>query len=203
MRTSRRIGCVLVLLGTLAACSDAPAPSSTAIVIDNVTVIDAVAGARPGQRVVIDGDRILSVGPMTEPRPAASEVRDGGGRYLIPGLWDMHVHFLYEPALTGGMADQFLRYGVTSVRDTGGDLAQMVALRAGLEARAAAPDGRPVPRLFFAGPLLDGRFVVYDGADPDQPPLGTAVPDVAAARATVQRLRAAGADFIKVYELVS
>ncbi len=183
----------LALAALQAGCSGPAADLS----IENVTVIDPVSGRAEGQRVVIREGTIVHVGPMARSAPASRQRLDADGRFLIPGLWDMHAHFLYEPALTGHMAGLFLDYGVTSVRDTGGNLARMRALRESLQA-----DPSPAPHLYFAGPLLDGRFVVYDGADPAQPALGTAVPDAAAARAYVKELKAAGADFIKIYELV-
>ncbi|MEM8768410.1 MAG: amidohydrolase family protein, partial [Pseudomonadota bacterium] len=61
----------------------------------------------------------------------------------------------------------------------------------------------PEPNVYFSGPLLDGRFVVYDGGDPGRPKLGTGVPDEERAASVVAELKSAGADFIKVYELVS
>ena len=48
---------------------------------------------------------------------------------MIPGLWDMHVHFVYDMNLTDHMADLFLDYGITSVRDTGGNIDQLAELR--------------------------------------------------------------------------
>jgi hypothetical protein len=169
----------------------------TGMAIENVTVIDPVDGAMSAQRVVVDGSQILSVASMSEPAPAVAQVLDAQGQYLIPGLWDMHVHFLYDSALTHVMADLFLDYGITSVRDTGGNLEQMVALT---QALAAAPT--PAPSVYFSGPLLDGPFVVYDGGDPGRPQLGSPVPDEAAARQTIRNLSMAGAHFIKIYELV-
>ncbi len=62
-------------------------------------------------------------------------------------------------------------------------------------------DGATAPRVFFAGPLLDGEHVVYDGNG--RPPLGIANPDVETARANVARLAEAGVDFVKIYEMVS
>lgn len=172
-------------------------PAATIRAIEHVTVIDPVDGRREDQRVLIDGDRIVGVGPMSEPAEPTAERVDASGQYLIPGLWDMHVHFLYEDALTERMAGLFLDYGITSVRDTGGDLAQMQALAARM-----ATDPAPEPNLFYAGPLLDGPFVVYDGGDPGRPRLGVPVPDVATATATVDELADAGADLVKIYELV-
>lgn len=200
---------VLLLFG---ACSD-PAPSAptadaaapgvdpggpSGLAFDDVTVIDAASGVRPNQRVIVREDRIVAVQPMAEAleSPVAQHI-DGRGRFLVPGLWDMHVHFLYEPELTEGMADLFLRYGITSVRDTGGDLAQITALRQSLRS-----SGQPAPRVFLSGPLLDGPRVIYDGANSDQPALGVPVDSPEAAQERVVELVAAGADFIKIYELV-
>ncbi|MCP5058851.1 MAG: amidohydrolase family protein [bacterium] len=172
-------------------------PKQADVSIENVHVIDAAHELRPDQRVVVNGGRILSVAPMAEPAPAAKRTYDAGGRYLIPGLWDMHVHFLYDESLTEKMPALFLKHGITSVRDTGGELDRLAALRARLR-----EDPDPEPRIFISGPLLDGKFVVYDGSDPGRPKLGTGVPDIDAARRSVLALEAGGADFIKIYELV-
>jgi imidazolonepropionase-like amidohydrolase len=161
-------------------------------------VIDAASGSRPDQRVVVEGDQIVWVGPMAEGGPAAERTIDGSDRYLIPGLWDMHVHFLYEPELTDAMAGLFLDYGITGVRDTGGDAEQLAALRDRLRG-----SDEPAPRIFFAGPLLDGAHVVYDGSTSGQPRLGTSVPTADEARRKVRQLKELGADFIKIYELTS
>jgi hypothetical protein len=170
------------------------APSG-ALAIENVTVVDAVDGARPGQTVVVEGDRILGVGPSME-IPRGARVVDGTDRYLIPGLWDMHVHLTFDTALVEAMPRLFLSYGVTSVRDTGGRLDRLVPV-----VRAMRADGAMAPRVFFSGPLLDGELVVYDGDG--RPEIGTANPSPEAARANVASLAEAGVDFIKVYEMVT
>ena len=188
---SVRITLFCSLAYLLSACGAKPA-----LAIENVTVIDAVNGVRENQRVVVDGGRIVSVSAMSI-ELSAIETIDGTGQFLIPGLWDMHVHFLYDETLSEVMAPMFLRYGITSVRDTGGEIAPLVNLRARIQA-----SGEPAPRIFISGPLLDGKFVVYDGALPAQPKLGTGVPDVESARRKVRELKAAGADFIKIYELI-
>ena len=125
-----RLTLALVVLGSGCATSVPP----TGLAIEDVTVIDAVSGVREHQRVVVDGDLILSVTGMDGPAPPVADTLDGSGRFLMPGLWDMHVHFLYDDALTDVMPGLFLRYGITSVRDTGGDLGRMTALRERLEA---------------------------------------------------------------------
>lgn len=199
-----RSGCVLIAIALmLLACVGPREPERflAALSIEGVTLIEiageAEARVLPDRRVVLDGDRIVWVGPSGE-GPAAARRIDGEGRFLIPGLWDAHVHFLYDEALTEAMPELFLDWGVTSVRDTGGDFETMIRLRARLRETKA-----PAPRIFLSGPLLDGRFVVYDGANPSQPALGTAVPDPQAAARAVADLAEGGADFIKIYELVS
>ena len=179
-----------VLLG-----SCAPEEIPTGWAIEDVTVIDAVNGVRPNQTVVIDGDRIVAV-TDAEAAPEVAEVIDGSGKYLIPGLWDMHVHLTYDTAFTAAMPVLFLSYGVTSVRDTGGLLDELLPVVAAMRAEDAI-----APRVFFSGPLLDGTFVVYDGDG--RPEIGISNPSAEAARANVAALKEQGADFIKIYELVS
>ena len=193
-----------LLLGAVSSClilllsSCSSSTNDTDIIVNNVTVIDAASPVRANRSVVIRNGKIVAVNPaLTAARATAANVVDATGQYLIPGLWDMHVHFLYEPRLTEEMADLFLQYGVTSVRDTGGDLDQLVTLRNQMRQRA-----RPAPRIFISGPLLDGQFPVYDGSDPARPALGIDVATEITAKARVAALKDAGADLIKIYELV-
>lgn len=189
----RRSAPMLVAILLCAACG-APEPVAD-LAIENVTVVDAEQGALPGRTVLVDEGRIVSVTEAGEPS-GASVVVDGTGRFLIPGLWDFHVHFTYDERFTDAMAGLFLAHGVTSVRDTGGPLEAMLPVVERLRSGAS-----PAPRVFFAGPLLDGEAVVYDGVN--NPLLGIANPDPEAARANVARLAEAGVDFVKIYELVS
>ncbi|MEK9920942.1 MAG: hypothetical protein VW519_09790, partial [Luminiphilus sp.] len=114
--------CPLLLLG----CSE-DAPRTIDLVITNATLIDAVNPVRANQTVLIDQGRIIDVvssdvaGEIT-----ARERVDAGGRYLIPGLWDFHVHFTFDKRFTEAMAGLFLYHGVTQVRDTGGLLEDLL-----------------------------------------------------------------------------
>ena len=178
----------------ISACSPSEAPPS-GTAISNVTVIDAVTGVREAQTVIFDGDRIVAVQPATEPHNAAEEI-DGTGQYLMPGLWDMHVHLTYDDRFTESMPRMFLAYGITSVRDTGGLIEKMRPVLATMRA-----EGAIAPRVFYSGPLLDGQYVVYDGES--RPEIGTQNSDIEAARANVQALSEEGVDFIKIYEMVT
>ena len=133
----------LLAISCLSACTESP--NQTDLVINNVTVVDAVSPVRVERSVVIRDDKIFAINPaLTAAAAASPNVIDADGQFLVPGLWDMHVHFLYEPKLTEQMADLFLQYGVTSVRDTGGNLADLAALRERLYERS-----RPSPRIYF------------------------------------------------------
>ena len=186
--------CICTLIVALNGCSNAVESQQT--LIENVNVVDPVNGLTQNQQVLIEDGVITAVADASQTLTlnASAERFDAQNRYLIPGLWDMHVHFVYDPTLTNEMADLFLDYGVTSVRDTGGDIEQLAQLRDALPS--------PKPNIYISGPLLDGKFVVYDGSDPDRPPLGTGVAESSAADATVAALKEAGADFIKIYELI-
>lgn len=178
------------------------APESKAdLVIRNVTLVDAASGLRANQDVRIRGDKIVGVNAtgavdaVSGTDTGTDAVIDGSGKFLIPGLWDMHVHVTYEPAISDAMADLFLSYGITSVRDTGALMDNI----APYVAKWRAP-GAVAPRLYYSGPLLDGANVVYDGDS--RPEIGIANGTVEQAIANIARLKAAGVDFVKVYELV-
>ncbi|MFT5562673.1 MAG: hypothetical protein ACJAXW_003055 [Candidatus Azotimanducaceae bacterium] len=169
------------------------------IIISNVTLIDAKQGLIEQATVTIRGDEIVNVSiapSKSDPRPPSGTVIDGQGKYLIPGLWDMHVHLTYDDRFTELMPQTFLSWGITSVRDTGGMMQDMIPVIAAMR----APDAIS-PRVYFSGPLLDGQHVVYDGNA--RPLIGTQNSDVEQARENVRRLKNGGADFIKIYELVS
>ncbi len=185
--------CLILLAVGLASCIPDGPPADLAI--RNVTVIDAVNGVREGQTVVVRDGLIESVTTDGKSMEAA-EVVDGTGQYLIPGLWDFHVHLTYDERFTEAMPGLFLRHGITSIRDTGGLMEKLLPVVETLRA-----EGAKAPRVYFAGPLLDGEHVVYDGEN--RPGLGIATPDVETAQAHVASLAEAGVDFIKIYELVT
>ena len=164
------------------------------LVISNVTIIDATSNPRPNHYVAIHDGRIAKV--VGRPIQDQPETIDGSDMYLIPGLWDMHVHIVYEKALVGLMPSLFLDYGVTSVRDTGAILGKIQPqVENWLKLGDYAPD------LYFSGPLLDGDLVVYDGNGRTE--IGTSVPSISSANKRVSELKNAGASFIKIYEMVT
>ncbi len=171
----------------------AQAPPVPVVAITNVTTIDVAAGTRMrGQTVVVRGERILRVGPADRvaiPR-SASRV-DGRGKFLIPGLWDMHVHAMQstDTARQQRVFDLFLANGVTGFRDMGSHLDTLRAIRAQIAA------GRYVmtPRIVAAGPLLDGPKFRWSQS------VAWHMTNAAEARQAVDSLRRVEVDFLKVY----
>lgn len=184
---------LMPLLATLTLACSEQEPTGTAIT--NVTLIDAINGVRPNQTVIFENDIITAVQPASAEVNAANTY-DGTGKYLIPGLWDFHVHLSYDERLTAAMADIFLTWGITSVRDTGGLMENMLPV-----VRTMRAEDATAPRVFFAGPLLDGEHVVYNGVG--RPEIGVPVPTPEDARRIVAELAEQGVDFIKVYEMLT
>jgi cytosine/adenosine deaminase-related metal-dependent hydrolase len=183
---------VVGLLVVLAASRGFVAGATTHLILTQVTLIDATGSpAKPDMSVEIRGHRIERVSPTAQLRVSSDAVVvDATGKFLIPGLWDMHVHT--------GQRDTYLPLyianGVTGVRDMGGDLeeptgygsARYVELRLWREAIA---DGSLVgPRMLLAGFLIDGFPWPGDiaAANPDD------------GRRAVDVLQELGVDFIKV-----
>lgn len=168
------------------------------LLITNVTVIDAKNGQREAMNVRILENRIVALTAANNLKnPKATTILDGTGKYLIPGLWDAHVHLTYDMDLTPSMFGLFLKHGITSVRDTGGEIDLLLPLK-----QASEKDQKNTPRVKITGPLLDGIPTVYYG-DGKFPKLGVSVPTIAEAKKQVLALHEAGVDMLKVYEMLS
>ncbi|HZO42135.1 MAG TPA: amidohydrolase family protein [Methylomirabilota bacterium] len=126
------------------------------IVVSGATVIDGTGGAPlANASVLVEGDRIVGVGSRDGlPIPQGATVLDGRGKFVIPGLVDMHVH-VYTPEKWH--PEFFLAAGVTTVLDLGGQLHDVTAHRTAIESGA-----RPGPRMLFTGPMLE-EGEVYAG----------------------------------------
>jgi hypothetical protein len=129
----------------------AAAHRQRALIISDISVVDVDSGTiEPHRTVVIRGNRIASV---TASRAHAAGAISGTGLYLIPGLWDMHVHLWYKYH----QFPLYLANGVTGVRDMGSDLARVNQWRA--EMRTGKLIG---PRVITCGPPIDGPEKVSD-----------------------------------------
>jgi imidazolonepropionase-like amidohydrolase len=169
-----------------------PAPGAPVVAITGVGVVDVARGrVVPAQTVLVAGSRITAVGAAGRVRvPAGAVVVDGRGRFVIPGLWDMHTHALWDRSARDAAMPLFVASGVTGIRDMGGDLALALATRAAV--RSSAMVG---PRIVTPGPILDGPR-------PVDPSISWAISTPQDGRRAVDSLAAAGADFVKVYTLI-
>ncbi len=163
-----------------------PVPTGS-FAIEHVSVIDIETGRRVSDRtVVVVGNRIATVGPANSVEiPDSARIVDGRGKFLIPGIWDMHVHAMRSPLRVLPLA---VANGITGLRDMGAKLENAV------DAREAIRNGLVSPRLFLAGEGLDGIEVPPNGLPP-HPVVRT--PEEG--RAIVRRLDEGGVDFIKVH----
>ena len=171
-------------------------------------LIDGYGGAPLENSVVlIDGDRIKAVGKVGELQvPAEAEVISTEGMSVLPGLWDMHVHLmivghgdyehwdktyppLYRSTIMPAAAKQLLMAGVTSARDLGAPLDDILATRDGIRKGEI-----PGPTLYVSGPFL--QHEPYPGTE--QFRWGIKGPDDA--RAKVKKLADAGVDVIKLID---
>lgn len=184
LRSARAVG--LLVASLLPGCAAGPTRSAAdAIVFTHVTVIDGrSATPRSDRTVVVSGSRIVAEGAAAAtPVPAGARTIDGRGKYLIPGLWDMHVH-----TVTPGGDELLVLYianGVTGVRDMAGDWPTLTAWR-----REIASGARIGPRIVASGPYLEGGDVPI-------PHLLVRTP--ADAQPAVDSLIRLGVDFIKVH----
>jgi len=155
------------------------------VAITHVATVDVEhATVRPDQTVVLDGRRITAAGPSASTKiPHGARIVDGRTKWLIPGLWDMHVHL----AVPSGqmLLPVYLANGVTGVRDMGGDLATVRAWRRQIDSGQIAG-----PRIVAAGPYLEGH---------DSPIAHIEVHTPDDARRAVDSLAELGVDFVKVH----
>jgi imidazolonepropionase-like amidohydrolase len=175
----------MLLLAAVTELSPAPARAQRPIAFTHVGVVDGSdSTARVDQTVIVRGTRITAVGPSRSTAvPSGTRVIDGRGRFLIPGLWDMHVH----TSVVGGRAllAMYVVNGVTGVRDMAGDWDTLTTWR-----REIAAQRLVGPRIVASGPYLEGGDVPI-------PHILTRTPEEGAAG--VDSLVKLGVDFIKVH----
>jgi hypothetical protein len=165
---------------------------SQSLVLTHASIIDVTNGAvYSDQTLVVTGSRIQALGNSSAIKiPKGSKAVDATCKYVIPGLWDSHVHTRYQgiPSLA-----LFILNGVTSVRDTAGPWTQLEQIK---EWKHEIVAGRLLgPRIITAGPLLDGPNSRWThGVIVNSPDEG---------RRAVRDVKAEGGDFVKVYDLLS
>jgi imidazolonepropionase-like amidohydrolase len=167
-----------------------PAPRKKALrgnlAIRDVGVVDVATGRVRKATVLIQGKTIAAVGNIRI--PARTQIVDGRGKYVIPGLWDMHVH-LWEKQ---HVLPHYVANGVTGIRDMGSDFQRTEKWRGDVEAGVIVG-----PRIVTSGSAVDGpasspaKLPVIQAATPQE------------ARDAADKLYMQGVDFLNVMSTLS
>ncbi len=171
--------------------SAAPTPVHNNQEIRDVTIVDVEHGTLlPHRTVLITNGLVTSVTPFQNTSHlSAEDVLDGRGKFLIPGMWDMHTHINH----TDVDFPLYIANGVLGIRSMGGVQDQVFAWQKQLQ------DGSLFgPMAFVSGPILDGPNGPVHPAS-----YGVRIADAEQGRAEVDTLKAKGADFVKVYDGLS
>ena len=180
--TRREVLGWLAGIGAAAVLAPGRASASAGVTaLRDVTLVDS-AGTRPNATIVLADNRILAVGSCDLPLPRGSTVLDLPGKFVIPGLWDMHVHGAYLDRITLPLC---LVNGVTGIREMWG-FPPIYELRQRIERGEVFG-----PRLIVGSAIIDGPHSTLPGAQI------VATPDEG--RQAVRDAKAQGADFVKVY----
>lgn len=179
----------------LLACSFLPGQSRRTLIIHDVTIIDTTGGtAKPHRTVIVHDGRIEGVeSSVAEVGVNSSGTQvNGTGKYLIPGLWDMHVHMVFGdwfPRAKQVTLPLFVANGITGVRDMGGELDVLQQWRKEISAGTLIG-----PRIVMSGPMLDGPQPRFPSS------IAIRTPDDG--RRAVDDLKHRGVDFIKLQSLI-
>ncbi|GGG49873.1 amidohydrolase family protein [Hymenobacter glacieicola] len=186
----RLLGVTLPLLA--AGCAGRQTQPAYDLVITHANVVDVETGrVRPDQTVAVSEGQIRQVANTSRQAPAAKRVMDGTGKYLIPGLWDMHVHFRGGDSLAAAnrnLLPLYLAHGITTVRDAGGDLTPSIfAWREQIRAGRLAG-----PTIYTSGPKIDGPKAFWAGS--------LEVENQAQIDQALDSLQRLKVDYVKIYE---
>ena len=184
----------LVAMAAAAVIAAAPAAARQPadLLVRHTTVIDLASGrAMSGRALVVRGDRIVDVGPdaAIARKFTAKHSIDATGKFVMPGLWDMHVHFGGGQELieeNKNLLPLYVAHGITAVRDAAGDISPAV-----LDWRGQVAAGTLLgPTIFTSGPKLEGYKPLWKGT--------IEVGTPAEVDAALDRLQAMKVDFIKI-----
>ncbi|HEX6185808.1 MAG TPA: amidohydrolase family protein [Pyrinomonadaceae bacterium] len=167
-----------------------PAAPSRPLVFTHATVIDTTGGPpKPDSTVVVAGNQIVAFGGTGRVRiPEGAQVVNAAGKFLMPGLWDMHFHTPGGEQAREIFLPLALANGVTGVR-------HMFGSKAELKLRDEVLGGQLLgPRMVVGSPVVDGPVPMWEGS--------VSVADAAAGRRAVRTLKQSGYDFIKVYQFL-
>ena len=180
----------LTCVALLAVSACAIQENGNSLLVKGTTIIDPSEGVvLENQCIWIVDDRIDRILPC-KGDSTASRVIEANESWVIPGLWDMHVHALWDRSVYRDFFADFVAYGVVGVRDMGGDPDVL------LEARSFLSHEQNIgPELIAAGYVLDGPLPVH-------PDISVGIYSAEDGAKAVDNLDSIGADFVKIYSLL-
>ena len=195
----KKIILIFVLLIIFISCKNNGLIYENSFIIENVNLIDPIQGLKKNMSIIINGNKIIEIYKTDSIKLSSkNKIYRFAGKYLIPGLWDSHVHFSYERDLSKAMPNLFLAHGITSVRDTGGEFDFVNKFK-----QDAIQDPKTKTRVMIAGPLIDGKFNVYDGSSKALPLLSIKNNNLEQLEKNALHLIESQVDFLKAYEMLS
>lgn len=200
---------LIILLPALLVAQVKPAAQSQPLAFIHATVIDmTVAKPKPDMTVMVVGNRISAIGKTGKVRvPKNAQIIDATGKFLIPGLWDMHAHSISEKGTREIFFPLEIANGITGIRDmfsdcypncsfNNGGLDDGVSLEEVNEWRRQIAAGTlAAPRIIASSPLVDGLGARWKGS--------LIVKDADEGREAVRYIKRRGSDFVKVYSRLS
>jgi imidazolonepropionase-like amidohydrolase len=182
----------VLFISLLFALSCSKAERKADILIQNVQVINPDYSAfQENMSIAIKDDAILDVFPSGTQDYESKTTVDGSGKYALPGLWDMHVHFRGGRDLeefNKKMLPLYVANGVTAVRDAGGDLSNsIISWKYLINSRFIVG-----PRLYYSGPKLDGPEARWEGS--------LEVQNADEVSAALDSLESMSAHYVKIYD---
>lgn len=170
------------------------------IIIQNVQVVDVIGGtlSKSKKDILIRRDRIVEIrNHKKQTGNKGDKVIDGTGKYVIPGLWDMHAHpddpemWRMNPDEAGRdrLMPLFVFHGVTGIRDMAGSMEVVKRWRDKIKSKELIG-----PEIVACGPLIDGPNPMWDGS--------VGIADLSRVKPVVDSLKNSGADFLKIYSLL-
>ena len=190
---------IVFLFFNIISCSNQVIIPEDSYVIKNISIIDPIDGLKSNKHIVITNDIITMILDNDDEIIAKDDnTIDATGKYLIPGLWDAHIHFSYDTSLAAYMPGLFIAHGITSVRDTGGPIDFVVKMK-----DLSLKDSINNPSIYIAGPLIDGTPNVYNNSSPSFPLLSIENSNIIEIQSNVLGIVDKEVDFLKAYEMLT
>jgi imidazolonepropionase-like amidohydrolase len=165
-------------------------PDTGLLAIKGATLLDVRTGRQMANRIIlVEKGRIKEVGDASNLRiPTDARVIDARAKWVIPGLFDMHVHGSARKDVPIAL---YVANGITAIRDMGGNITSLRMTRQKIESGEKLG-----PHLFYTGNVLDG-------SPPVAPPISFVVDSNEEAKSAVEFLVSQGADSIKIYNNIT